>query len=79
VFAAGFDAEAAIEVCCDERVPSDRIVELLGALVEKSIVKRGPRSGNSPRYWLLDTIRQYGRQCLRGIHEESSTQREPRT
>jgi predicted ATPase/DNA-binding CsgD family transcriptional regulator len=74
VFARGFDAEAAIEVCCDERVPSERIVELLGALVEKSIVKRDLSSGNAPRYWLLETIRQYGRQRLREIDEESSTQ-----
>ncbi len=74
VFAGGFNAEAATEVCSDEGVPSDRIVELLGALVDKSIVKRELRSGNAPRYWLLDTIRQYGRQRLREIHEESSTQ-----
>jgi predicted ATPase/DNA-binding CsgD family transcriptional regulator len=74
VFARGFDAEAAIEVCSDERVPSDRVVELLGALVDKSIVKRDLRSGNAPRYWLLDTVRQYGRQRLREIHEEKRTQ-----
>jgi predicted ATPase/DNA-binding CsgD family transcriptional regulator len=74
VFAGGFDAEAASEVCTDERVPSDRIVDLLGALVEKSIVKRDLSSGNAPRYRLLDTIRQFGRQRLREIHEVSSTQ-----
>ena len=74
VFAGGFDAEAAIEVCADEQVQADRIVELLGALVEKSIVKRDLSSGNAPRYWLLETIRQYGRQRLREINEESSTQ-----
>ncbi|MDQ6877555.1 MAG: NB-ARC domain-containing protein, partial [Candidatus Dormibacteraeota bacterium] len=70
VFAGGFDAEAVIEVCADERVPGDQIVELLGALVEKSIVKRDLRSGNAPRYWLLDTIRQFGRRRLREIDEE---------
>jgi predicted ATPase/DNA-binding CsgD family transcriptional regulator len=74
VFAGGFDAQAAIEVCGDERVPAERIVELLGALVDQSIVKRDLRSGNAPRYWLLGTIRQYGRQRLRDIHEERSTQ-----
>jgi predicted ATPase/DNA-binding CsgD family transcriptional regulator len=70
VFAGGFDAEAAIEVCGDERVLGDQIVELLGALVEKSIVKRDLRSGNAPRYWLLDTIRQFGRRRLRETDEE---------
>jgi predicted ATPase/DNA-binding CsgD family transcriptional regulator len=72
-FAGGFDAEAAIAVCCDERVPSDRLVELLGALVEKSIVRRDLRSGNAPRYSLLETIRQYGNRRLRAIGEETRT------
>src|SRR6266566_5047333 len=70
VFAGGFDAEAAIEVCSDERLPSDRIVEMLGALVEKSIVKRDLTAGNAPRYALLETIRQFGTRCLREIDEE---------
>lgn len=72
-FAGGFDAEAAIAVCCDESVPSDRLVEVLGALVEKSIVKRDLRSGNAPRYSLLETIRQYGMRRLRGIGQETRT------
>jgi non-specific serine/threonine protein kinase len=72
VFAGGFDAEGAIEVCCDERLPEDRIIELLGALVEKSIVKRDLRGGNKPRYSLLETIRQFGARCLREMDEESS-------
>jgi predicted ATPase/DNA-binding CsgD family transcriptional regulator len=71
-FAGGFDAEAAMAVCCDERVPSNRLVEVLGALVEKSIVRRELKDGNAPRYWLLDTIRQYGNEQLRRIGEESS-------
>jgi len=73
VFAGGFDAEAAIEVCCDDRVPTERLVVLLGALVEKSIVKRDFSSGNTPRYWLLETIRQYGSQRLHVVNEETST------
>ena len=61
VFAGGFDAAAAIDVCADDRVPQERVVELLGSLVEKSIVRRELKSGNAPRYWFLETIRQYGR------------------
>lgn len=73
VFAGGFDAEAAIAVCCDERVPANRLVDVLGALVEKSIVRRQLKSGNAPRYWLLETIRQYGFQHLQRIGEEART------
>jgi predicted ATPase/DNA-binding CsgD family transcriptional regulator len=72
VFAGGFDTDAAVEVCSDEQLPSRRITELLGALVEKSIVKRNMSSGNSPRYWLLETIRQFGAERLRAIPDARS-------
>ena len=75
VFAGGFDAAAAVEVCGDDRLPPDAIVEHLGALVEQSVVKRDVQSGNQPRYWMLDTIRAYGRQRLRELNEEATTQR----
>jgi predicted ATPase/DNA-binding CsgD family transcriptional regulator len=74
VFSGGFDADAAIQVCADKRVPSERIVELLGALVDKSILKRELRSAITSRYWLLDTIRGYGRQRLGELHEDRTTQ-----
>ena len=74
MFAGGFDAEAAIEVCADDRVPQEQMVELLGALVEKSIVRRELKSGNAPRYWLLETIRQFGRERLREAGEEPRIQ-----
>ena len=74
MFAGGFDVGAAIEVCADERVPQERMVGLLGALVEKSIVRRELKSGNAPRYCLLETIRQFGRQRLSAAGEESAIQ-----
>ena len=74
VFAGGFDATAAVEVCADDRVPQGHMVELLGALVEKSIVRRELKSGNAPRYWLLETIRQFGRERLHDAGEERRIQ-----
>ncbi|HKF18681.1 MAG TPA: AAA family ATPase, partial [Candidatus Dormibacteraeota bacterium] len=74
VFAGGFDQEAAIEVCSDSRLPAEEIVSLLGALVEKSMVKR-ESSGGAPRYLLLDTLRQYGKRRLRDLGEDASTQK----
>ncbi|HEV2253187.1 MAG TPA: LuxR C-terminal-related transcriptional regulator [Streptosporangiaceae bacterium] len=74
VFAGGFEADAAIALCADARLPEDQIAGLLGALVEKSILKRQLR-GSSARYWLLDTIRKYGRQRLRELGEEITAQR----
>jgi predicted ATPase len=57
VFAGGFQADAATEVCSDGRLPAGQMTSLLGALVDKSVLKRQLR-GSSARYWLLDTIRQ---------------------
>jgi predicted ATPase/DNA-binding CsgD family transcriptional regulator len=75
VFAGGFDTTAAIEVGADDRVPDGQVVELLGSLVEKSIVRRDLKSGNEPRYSFLETIRQYGRERSRDLGEEVQTQR----
>jgi predicted ATPase/DNA-binding CsgD family transcriptional regulator len=75
VFAGGFDAEAATAVCSDARLAADRIVGLLGALVEKSVLKRQLRGNGAPRYWLLETLRQYGRLRLCELGEEAATQK----
>jgi len=74
VFAGGFEEDAAIEVCSDPRIPAGRITGLLGALVDKSILKRQLRGACPPRYWLLETMRQYGRDRLRGLDEQTATQ-----
>jgi DNA-binding CsgD family transcriptional regulator len=50
-------------------------VGLLGALVEKSILKRQLTDKSPPRYWLLETLRQYGRQRLRELGEQTVTQK----
>jgi predicted ATPase/DNA-binding CsgD family transcriptional regulator len=75
VFAGGFQEDAAVEVCCDARVPAEQIPGLLGALVEKSILKRQLRDGGPPRYWLLDTMRQYGGDRLRELGEQAASQK----
>ena len=74
VFAGGFEEDAVTGVCADPRLPVDQIVDALGALVDKSIVKRQLAGTGPPRYWLLETLRQYGRQRLRELGEETATQ-----
>jgi non-specific serine/threonine protein kinase len=75
VFAGGFEEDAVSQVCAGTGVPAGRIVDLLGALVEKSIVRRELRHGRVPRYWLLETLRQYGQQRLRELGEQTATQK----
>ena len=63
VFAGGFEPGAVGQVCADERLPVDAIRDLVGRLVERSILKRvdGHRGG---RYRILEPLRQFARQRL---------------
>jgi predicted ATPase/DNA-binding CsgD family transcriptional regulator len=73
VFAGGFEEDAATEVCSDSRIPDDQIASLLGALVDKSILKRQLKGSGPPRYWLLETMRQYGLERLNEAGEQAAT------
>ena len=74
VFAGGLEEDAAVQVCSDARIPAEHIAGLLGALVDKSILKRQLTGGGSPRYWLLETMRQYGRERLNEAGEQATMQ-----
>jgi predicted ATPase/DNA-binding SARP family transcriptional activator len=63
VFRAGFDLEAAEEICSDDAVPRTEVAELLGRLADQSLLGRD-RSGDDVRYRLLETLRHFARQRL---------------
>ena len=65
VFAGGFDLEAAEAVCSDELVDIDDVVDLIGSLVDKSMII-ADRSDRTVRYRVLETLRQYGEERLAG-------------
>ena len=77
VFAHGFDLDSSEVVCADDRLPPARMVDLLGALVDKSILVADRRDG-STRFGMLETIRQFGRERLAASGEEASTLRRHR-
>jgi len=56
---AGWSLEMAEHVCADERLPAAELLDVLAALVDKSLVVREPEVLGQARYRLLDTIRQY--------------------
>jgi len=58
-FAGGFTLESAEEVCAGEGISEADIVQLLTQLVDKSMVHM-EELGNTVRYRLLETVRQYG-------------------
>jgi predicted ATPase/class 3 adenylate cyclase/tetratricopeptide (TPR) repeat protein len=63
VFVGGFDLAAAETVCGGEPLASEDVLDLLGSLVEKSLVMLEERDDGA-RYLMLDTIREYAREKL---------------
>lgn len=80
VFAGGWTLEAAESVCADEdttakiALKAEDILELLGQLVNKSLVITDERRGEF-RYRLLDTIRQYAHEELLKSGDASQVQK----
>ncbi|MEO3870568.1 LuxR C-terminal-related transcriptional regulator [Nonomuraea sp. B12E4] len=56
VFAGDFDLELAERVCAERPISEAEIVDLLGGLVDKSLVSCDE---SRRRYWLLETIKRY--------------------
>ncbi len=58
VFGGTFGLDAAEQVCADDRIDSYDVIDLIASLVDKSLVTV-LRVGDSTRYRLLETVRQY--------------------
>jgi predicted ATPase/class 3 adenylate cyclase len=67
VYAGGFDLGAAESVCAGEGLHVLQILDLLTALVDKSIVAVG--DGPQARYRLLETLREFGAERLAEAEE----------
>src|SRR5580693_3268211 len=63
VFAEGFDLDAVEGVCGGGDIEAFDTADLLGSLVDKSLVVAEP-AGGALRYRLLETIRQFAAECL---------------
>nr|WP_256255290.1 LuxR C-terminal-related transcriptional regulator [Streptomyces sp. cf124] len=69
VFTDGFGLDAAEDVCAGEGIPEQDVLDLLDRLVTQSVVLPTEEEG-LPRYRLLETIREYGRERLGASGEE---------
>src|ERR1700728_2124377 len=47
------------QVCADEAIPAEQVLDLLAALIDKSLVTLDGELEGDARYRLLDTIREY--------------------
>jgi predicted ATPase/class 3 adenylate cyclase len=72
VFVGGFDLIAAEAVCAAEPLPAEDVLDLLGSLVDKSLVMLEERDEGA-RYLMLDTIRDYARQKLTLRGDDAAT------
>ncbi|MFE6066980.1 BTAD domain-containing putative transcriptional regulator [Streptomyces sp. NPDC056525] len=74
VFTGGADLAAAEAVCADGGTPD--VLDLLGALVDKSLVVAGPgRDGEGMRFRLLETVAEYAGERLEESGERAATER----
>ena len=64
VFAGGFTLNAAEHVCADEAIDSLGVLDLLGRLVDKSLVRVEERDCGETHYRLLEVLRQYAQERL---------------
>ncbi len=69
---AGWSLEMAEQVCADEQIPVSRVLDLLAALIDKSLVALEEELAGDARYRLLDTIRQYAADRLADSGEQET-------
>ncbi|MBO0837258.1 MAG: hypothetical protein J2P28_17360, partial [Actinobacteria bacterium] len=69
---AGWSLDMAEQVCTDEQIPIARVLDLLAALIDKSLVALEDELAGDARYRLLDTIRQYAADRLEASGEQEA-------
>jgi predicted ATPase/class 3 adenylate cyclase len=73
VFSGGWNLEAAEQVCSDENLKPDDVLDLLDHLVNKSLVAVESRQNQEKHYRLMETVRQYAREKLSESGESAPT------
>ncbi len=73
VFVSGCTLDAA-EAVCRKKEDLD-VLDGIAALVDKSLLRQVDRSEGEPRFIMLETIREYGLECLTASGEADATRR----
>jgi predicted ATPase/DNA-binding CsgD family transcriptional regulator/Tfp pilus assembly protein PilF len=71
----GWNLEMAEQVCSGGQVPTAHVLDLLAALIDKSLVTLDGEVDGVARYRLLDTIREYAASRLAASGEEQAVRR----
>jgi predicted ATPase/class 3 adenylate cyclase len=75
VFVGGFTLEAMEGVCKDESDLEFDALNGMASLVDKSLLRQEEEPDGEPRFRILETIREYGRECLEASGEMAVTRR----
>jgi non-specific serine/threonine protein kinase len=70
VFAGAWTLEPAEAIAADDTLQSNRILDVLAGLVDKSLVAAEDQSGGRMKYRILETLREYAAEQLRLAGEE---------
>ncbi|MEU6410144.1 LuxR C-terminal-related transcriptional regulator [Microbispora sp. NPDC046933] len=74
IFPSHFDLDAVEAVCTGDGIERDDVLDLLDALLDKSLLLREEHAG-TVRYRMLDTLREFGRKRLGGAERRSLRRR----
>src|SRR6516165_5207763 len=66
----GWNLDMAEQVCSDDAIPADAVLDLLISLIDKSLVVLDGEAAGDARYRLLDTIREYVLERLAAAGEQ---------
>jgi predicted ATPase/DNA-binding CsgD family transcriptional regulator len=69
---AGWNLDMAEQVCADEQIPAGTVLDLMAALIDKSLVTFDHELRGESRYRLLDTIKEYAASRLTTSGEEDA-------
>jgi predicted ATPase/DNA-binding XRE family transcriptional regulator len=72
-FSGGFALDAAEEICAFDEAEPEEVPELLGRLLEQSMVTVRPAANGSRRYGMLEPVRQYALERLEESGETAAT------
>jgi predicted ATPase/DNA-binding CsgD family transcriptional regulator len=69
VFAGGFRLSAAEEICAAPGDVTMSVLDGLASLLDNSLLQQVEQAGEEPRFVMLETIREYGLECLEASEE----------
>jgi len=75
---ASWSLDMAEQVCADDRITVEQVLDLLAALIDKSLVALEDELAGHARYHLLDTIRDYAAAQLAAAGEQAEFRRRHR-